>query len=81
MRKDVDRLIAMLAPLGADLTLTTNASLLAAKAQPLAAAGLHRLTVSLDSLDDATFRVMNDADFSVSRSWTASTRPPTPACR
>ena len=40
MRRDVERLIAMLAPLGAELTLTTNASLLAAKAQALAAAGL-----------------------------------------
>jgi cyclic pyranopterin phosphate synthase len=67
VRKDVERLIAMLAPLGAELTLTTNASLLAAKAQALAAAGLHRVTVSLDSLDDATFRLMNDVDFSVSK--------------
>ena len=66
VRKDVERLIAMLAPLGAELTLTTNASLLAAKAQALAAAGLHRVTVSLDSLDDATFRAMNDVDFPVS---------------
>jgi cyclic pyranopterin phosphate synthase len=67
VRRDVERLIAMLAPLGAELTLTTNASLLAAKAQALAAAGLHRVTVSLDSLDDATFREMNDVDFPVSR--------------
>ena len=67
VRRDVERLIAMLAPLGAELTLTTNASLLAAKAQALAAAGLHRVTVSLDSLDDATFRAMNDVDFPVSR--------------
>ena len=57
----------MLAPLGAELTLTTNASLLAPKAQALAAAGLDRVTVSLDSLDDATFRAMNDVDFPVSR--------------
>ena len=56
VRRTVERLIAMLAPLGAELTLTTNASLLAAKAQALAAAGLRRVTVSLDSLDDETFR-------------------------
>ncbi len=67
VRKDVDRLIGLLAPLGVELTLTTNASLLATKAQALAEAGLHRVTVSLDSLDDATFRAMNDVDFSVSR--------------
>ena len=67
VRKDVERLIALLAPLGAELTLTTNASLLAAKAQALADAGLHRITVSLDSLDDETFRMMNDVDFSVSK--------------
>jgi cyclic pyranopterin phosphate synthase len=67
VRKDVEVLIGMLAPLGAELTLTTNASLLAAKAQRLADAGLHRVTVSLDSLDDATFRAMNDVDFPVSK--------------
>jgi cyclic pyranopterin phosphate synthase len=67
VRKDVDKLIGLLAPLGAELTLTTNASLLAAKAQALAAAGLDRITVSLDSLDDATFRAMNDVDFPVSK--------------
>ena len=67
VRKDVERLIALLAPLGAELTLTTNASLLAAKAQALADAGLHRITVSLDSLDDETCRMMNDVDFSVSK--------------
>ena len=67
VRKDVERLIAMLAPLGAELTLTTNASLLVAKAQSLADAGLHRITVSLDSLDDETFQAMNDVDFPVAR--------------
>ena len=67
VRKDVERLIALLAPLGAELTLTTNASLLAAKADALAAAGLDRVTVSLDSLDDETFRAMNDVDFPVRR--------------
>ena len=67
VRKDVEHLIALLAPLGVELTLTTNASLLAAKAQALADAGLHRITVSLDSLDDETFRLMNDVDFPVAR--------------
>jgi GTP 3',8-cyclase len=65
VRKGVDRLIAMLAPLGADLTLTTNGSLLARQARALKAAGLDRVTVSLDSLDEATFRAINDADFPV----------------
>ena len=67
VRKDVETLIALLAPLGAELTLTTNASLLAAKAQALADAGLDRVTVSLDSLDDGVFRAMNDVDFPVAR--------------
>ena len=48
-----------------DLTLTTNGSLLAKKAQALKDAGLKRVTVSLDSLDDATFKRMNDVDFPV----------------
>jgi len=65
VRKGVDRLIAMLAPLGADLTLTTNGSLLARQARALKTAGLDRITVSLDSLDEATFRAINDADFPV----------------
>ena len=65
VRKGVDRLIAMLAPLGADLTLTTNGSLLARQARALKTAGLNRITVSLDSLDEATFRAINDADFPV----------------
>ncbi len=51
----------------ADLTLTTNGSLLAAKAEGLAAAGLGRVTVSLDSLDDAVFARLNDVDFPVAR--------------
>jgi len=67
VRRDLEQLVGMLAPLGLDLTLTTNASLLAAKAQALAAAGLHRITVSLDSLDDDVFRAMNDVDFPVAR--------------
>ncbi len=67
LRRDLERLIEQLAGLGVELTLTTNASLLARKAQTLADAGLDRLTVSLDSLDDETFRAMNDVDFSVER--------------
>jgi cyclic pyranopterin phosphate synthase len=67
VRRHLHRLIEMLAPLGAELTLTTNGSLLAAQAQQLAKAGLKRVTVSLDSLDDATFRAMNDADFPVAK--------------
>ena len=68
VRREVERLVGMLAPLGdIDLTLTTNGSLLAAKAKALAAAGLRRITVSLDSLDDATFKRMNDVDFPVQR--------------
>src|SRR5579871_2893513 len=67
IRRDIERLIAMLAPLGAELTLTTNASLLPRKAQALKEAGLDRITVSLDAMDDATFRAMNDVDFSVER--------------
>src|SRR5690606_27761849 len=50
-----------------DLALTTNGSVLAHKAAALKQAGLRRITVSLDSLDDATFRAMNDVDFPVDR--------------
>ena len=67
VRRELERLIAMLAELGLDLTLTTNASLLPQKAAALAQAGLRRVTVSLDALDDETFRAMNDADFPVAR--------------
>jgi cyclic pyranopterin phosphate synthase len=69
VRRHLERLVAMLAPIPGidDLTLTTNASLLAGKAQALADAGLGRLTVSLDALDDATFMSMNDVGFPVSR--------------
>jgi cyclic pyranopterin phosphate synthase len=67
VRRDVDRLIAMLAALGVDIALTTNGSLLAKQAAALKAAGLRRVTVSLDSHDDATFRAMTDADFPVAR--------------
>jgi cyclic pyranopterin phosphate synthase len=69
VRRDLDRLVAMLAPIEGlcDLTLTTNGSLLARQAEALRVAGLRRVTVSLDSLDDATFRAMNDVDFPVTR--------------
>jgi len=59
--------VAMLAELGLELALTTNGSLLPQKAEALAAAGLSRVTVSLDSLDDESFRSLNDVDFPVSR--------------
>ncbi len=71
LRKDVERLVAMLAAIHTpggtplDLTLTTNASLLARKAVALREAGLRRITVSLDGMDDAVFRAMNDVDFPV----------------
>jgi cyclic pyranopterin phosphate synthase len=67
VRRDLELLIAQLAELDVDLTLTTNGSLLPQKAQALADAGLRRITVSLDSLDDAIFRALNDVDFSVER--------------
>jgi cyclic pyranopterin phosphate synthase len=67
VRRDLERLVAQLAELDVDLTLTTNGSLLPQKAQALADAGLRRITVSLDSLDDAIFRALNDVDFSVER--------------
>src|SRR5437763_15208004 len=68
VRRDVERLVELLSAIDdLDLTLTTNGALLAAKARALAAAGLERITVSLDSLDDATFRAMNDVDFPVAR--------------
>ncbi len=67
LRKDLPRLIEMLVPLGVDLTLTTNGSTLVKHARALKEAGLDRLTVSLDSLDEATFRAMNDADFPVEK--------------
>jgi cyclic pyranopterin phosphate synthase len=69
LRRDLEQLVAMLAPLPGlrDLTLTTNGSLLARKAEALAKAGLRRITVSLDSLDDAVFSRLNDVDFPVAR--------------
>jgi cyclic pyranopterin phosphate synthase len=71
LRKNLERLVGMLGELRTpegdplDLTLTTNASMLARKARALKDAGLQRLTVSLDALDDTTFRRMNDADHPV----------------
>jgi cyclic pyranopterin phosphate synthase len=71
LRKNIEVLIEMLSALRTpdgtplDLTLTTNGSLLKRKAQALKDAGLNRITVSLDALDDAIFRRMNDADFPV----------------
>jgi GTP 3',8-cyclase len=68
LRKHIERLIGMLADIGGlDITLTTNGALLAKKARELKAAGLNRVTVSLDALDDGIFRAMNDVDFPVSR--------------
>ena len=69
LRNGLPALIAMLREVEGieDLTLTTNASRLAEMARDLKRAGLDRVTVSLDSLDDAVFRAMNDVDFPVSR--------------
>ena len=68
VRRDLETLVGLLAQIdGLDLTLTTNGALLAAKAQALRQAGLNRITVSLDSLDDEVFRAMNDVDFPVTR--------------
>jgi cyclic pyranopterin phosphate synthase len=67
LRKGIEDLIAMLSSIPGvdDLTLTTNASLLARKAEKLAAAGLSRATVSLDAVDDPTFQRMNDVGYPV----------------
>jgi cyclic pyranopterin phosphate synthase len=71
LRKNIEKLIEQLSVLrtpegrALDLTLTTNGALLAKKAQSLKDAGLQRVTVSLDALDDATFKRMNDVDFPV----------------
>lgn len=67
LRRNIEHLVEMLAGLGLDLTLTTNGSLLAKKARALKDAGLKRITVSLDSLDERTFQAMNDADFPVGK--------------
>ena len=69
LRRNLYQLVAQLAKIGAvrDLTLTTNGSRLVEEAQALRDAGLQRLTVSVDALDDAVFRAMNDVDFPVHR--------------
>jgi GTP 3',8-cyclase len=68
VRKNVEELISLLHEIeGIDLALTTNGALLPQKAQALADAGLSRVTVSLDSVDDATFRALNDVDFPVQK--------------
>jgi GTP 3',8-cyclase len=68
VRRDVEQLVAGLKTIPElDLALTTNGALLPKKAQALAEAGLDRVTVSLDSVDDATFRALNDVDFPVQR--------------
>jgi cyclic pyranopterin phosphate synthase len=66
MRKNVPALVEMLAAIpGLELTLTTNAALLARHAQAFKDAGLHRITISLDSLDEGVFRQMSDSDFAL----------------
>jgi cyclic pyranopterin phosphate synthase len=67
VRRNVEHLIELLADLGLELALTTNGSLLPQKAEALARAGLDRVTVSLDSVDEATFRALNDVDFPVQK--------------
>lgn len=68
LRKGIEELVAQLRAVGdLDLTLTTNGSLLSRKAEALASAGLDRVTVSLDAIDDATFKAMNDVDYPVSK--------------
>src|SRR5262249_11182812 len=69
LRRELERLVEMLAriPGVEDIALTTNGALLSARARSLADAGLARVTVSLDALDDETFGAMNDVDFPVAR--------------
>jgi GTP 3',8-cyclase len=68
VRRDVEGLVAQLSAIpDLELALTTNGALLPQKAQALADAGLSRVTVSLDSVDDAQFRALNDVDFPVDR--------------
>jgi len=68
LRRDLEVLIERLVAIGGlDVALTTNGTLLPQKAEALRAAGLNRVTVSLDSLDDETFRAMNDVGFPVAR--------------
>ena len=66
VRRNVEHLVELLHAIpGLELALTTNGALLPQKAEALARAGLDRVTVSLDSIDDATFRALNDVDFPV----------------
>lgn len=68
MRRNVEHLVELLAAVpGLELALTTNGALLPQKADALARAGLDRITVSLDSVDDETFKALNDVDFPVDR--------------
>jgi GTP 3',8-cyclase len=68
VRRNVEHLVELLAQIpDLELALTTNGALLPQKAEALARAGLDRVTVSLDSVDDATFRALNDVDFPVER--------------
>ena len=69
LRRDLEKLVTRLGGIEGiqDIALTTNGALLAAKAKMLAAAGLRRVTVSLDSLDDTVFMALNDAKFPVAR--------------
>ncbi|HYM53729.1 MAG TPA: radical SAM protein, partial [Solirubrobacteraceae bacterium] len=69
LRRDLERLVEMLAGIEGidDIALTTNGAMLAAKARSLADAGLARVTVSLDALDDEVFGAMNDVGFPVAR--------------
>jgi len=69
LRRDIEKLVSMLANIEGlqDIAMTTNGSLLIPKAKALKEAGLKRITVSLDSLDDATFMSLNDVDFPASK--------------
>jgi cyclic pyranopterin phosphate synthase len=68
VRRNVEHLIELLHAIpGLEIALTTNGSLLPQKAEALARAGLDRVTVSLDSVDDAAFRALNDVDFPVQK--------------
>ena len=68
VRRNVEHLVELLREIpGLEIALTTNGALLPQKADALARAGLDRVTVSLDSVDDAAFRALNDVDFPVQR--------------
>jgi cyclic pyranopterin phosphate synthase len=68
VRRNVEHLVELLREIpGLEIALTTNGALLPQKAEALARAGLDRVTVSLDSIDDETFRALNDVDFPVQR--------------